>query len=93
MSVSSPARYVGGEVNSVMKTLHREWSGLPCVFRTSRDRHVSPRHPDSLYDMFNRYDDVWCERVYSPWLDLDKIMREKKIPLFALESQEPVKNF
>ena len=46
-----------------------------------------------LYDMFNRYDDVWCERVYSPWLDLDKITREKKIPLFALESQEPVKNF
>lgn len=46
-----------------------------------------------LYDMFNRREDVYCERVYSPWSDLDQVMREKKIPLFALESQEPVKNF
>ncbi len=46
-----------------------------------------------LYDMFNRRDDVWCERVYSPWVDLDKVMREEKIPLFALESQDPVRDF
>ena len=46
-----------------------------------------------LYDMFNKREDVWCERVYSPWTDLDQIMRERKIPLFALESQDPVKEF
>ena len=46
-----------------------------------------------LYDMFNRREDVWCERVYSPWLDLDKVMREENIPLFALESQDPIKDF
>ena len=46
-----------------------------------------------LYDMFNRREDTWCERVYSPWLDLDKIMRERKIPLFALESQDPIRDF
>ena len=46
-----------------------------------------------LYDMFNQREDIWCERVYSPWTDLDPIMREKKIPLFALESQDPVKDF
>ncbi|MDD7370561.1 MAG: TIGR03960 family B12-binding radical SAM protein, partial [Firmicutes bacterium] len=46
-----------------------------------------------LYDMFNRRDDTWCERVYSPWPDLDKIMREEKIPLFALESQDSIKDF
>ena len=46
-----------------------------------------------LYDMFNRRKDVWCERVYSPWTDLDKIMRERNIPLFALESQDPIKCF
>ena len=46
-----------------------------------------------LYDMFNRREDTWCERVYSPWMDLDKILREKNIPLFALESQDPVRNF
>ena len=42
-----------------------------------------------LYNMFNQREDVWCERLFSPWPDLDKVMREKKIPLFALESQEP----
>ena len=46
-----------------------------------------------LYDMFNRFEDTWCERVYSPWLDLDAVMRERHIPLFALESQDPIKNF
>ena len=46
-----------------------------------------------LYNMFNKRPDVWCERVYSPWLDLDKLMREKNIPLFALESQDPIKDF
>ena len=46
-----------------------------------------------LYDMFNKREDVWCERVYSPWTDLSAIMKEEKIPLFALESQEPIKDF
>ena len=46
-----------------------------------------------LYDMFNKRDDVWCERLFSPWTDLDKIMREEHIPLFTLESQDPVKDF
>ena len=46
-----------------------------------------------LYNMFNEREDVWCERVFSPWMDLDKIMREEDVPLFALESQEPVKDF
>ncbi|MBO4288502.1 MAG: TIGR03960 family B12-binding radical SAM protein, partial [Lachnospiraceae bacterium] len=46
-----------------------------------------------LYSMFNTDPDIWCERVYSPWPDLDKIMRERNIPLFALESQDPIKDF
>ncbi|MBP5732994.1 MAG: TIGR03960 family B12-binding radical SAM protein, partial [Lachnospiraceae bacterium] len=46
-----------------------------------------------LYDMFNKMDGVWCERVYSPWMDLDAIMRRERIPLFALESQDPIKDF
>ena len=46
-----------------------------------------------LYDMFNRREDTWCERVYSPWTDLDKILHEKNIPLFALESQDPIRDF
>ena len=46
-----------------------------------------------LYDMFNRFEDTYCDRVYSPWIDLDKMMREQDIKLFAVESQEPVKMF
>ena len=46
-----------------------------------------------LYSMFNKRDDIYCERVYSPWMDLDPVLREKHIPLFTLETQEPVKNF
>ena len=46
-----------------------------------------------LYSMFNKRDDIYCERVYSPWMDLDPVLREKHIPLFTLETQEPVKKF
>ncbi len=46
-----------------------------------------------LYNLFNEREDVWCERVFSPWTDLDKVMRQENISLFALESQDPVKNF
>ena len=46
-----------------------------------------------LYEMFTRRDDIWCERVYSPWTDLDTIMRKEGIPLFALESQDPIREF
>ena len=80
MSVSSPARYVGGEVNSVMKTLTPGMVRFAMCFPDVYEIGMSHLGIQILYDMFNRYDDVWCERVYSPWLDLDKIMREKKIP-------------
>ena len=46
-----------------------------------------------LYDMLNQFEDTWCERVYSPWPDLDAIMRREQIPLFALESQDSIRNF
>ena len=46
-----------------------------------------------LYDLLNAREDVYCERVYSPWMDLDEVMRKKQIPLFALESQDPIKDF
>ncbi len=79
MSVSSPARYVGGEVNSVMKT--PTGNGPVCHVFSGRPTKIGMSHLgiQILYDMFNRYDDVCgVSGVYSPWLDLDKIMREKK---------------
>lgn len=93
MKIEKPARYIGGEVNSVMKDPAevdiRFVMAFPDVYEIG-ESHLGIK---ILYDMFNRREDVWCERVYSPWIDLDRVMREEHIPLFALESQDPVKDF
>lgn len=96
LSIDKPARYIGNEVNAVDKSesfdpekIIRFCMCFPDVYEIG----MSHLGIQILYDMFNKREDVWCERVYSPWPDLDKIMREKKIPLFALESQEPVRSF
>ena len=93
LSIQQPARYIGGEVNSVTKVLTPETIRFCMCFPDVYDIGMSHLGIQILYDMFNKYEDVYCERVYSPWTDLDKIMREKHIPLFALESQDPVKEF
>ena len=93
MKIEKPARYIGGEVNSVMKDKENIDVRFAMCFPDVYEIGMSHLGIQILYDMFNRREDVWCERVYSPWTDLDKIMREEQIPLFALESQEPVKNF
>jgi len=93
MKVEKPARYLGNEYNVVIKE------------PTSVDVHFAMCFPDVyeigmsylgiqiLYDMLNRRDDVYCERLYSPWMDLDAILRERNIPLFSLETQSPIKDF
>ena len=93
MTVDKPARYIGNEVNSVMKDPESVDIHFAMCFPDVYEIGMSHLGIQILYDMFNRREDVWCERVYSPWIDLDKIMREQNIPLFALESQEPIKNF
>ncbi|MCD8097679.1 MAG: TIGR03960 family B12-binding radical SAM protein [Lachnospiraceae bacterium] len=93
MSVEKPARYIGGEVNAVMKDKERVDIRFAMCFPDVYEIGMSHLGIQILYDMFNRRDDIWCERVYSPWNDLDQVMRERKIPLFALESQDPVKDF
>ena len=93
LSVDKAARYIGGEVNSVMKNLEEIELRVAFCFPDVYEIGMSNLGMMLLYNMFNKRPDVWCERVYSPWLDLDKIMREQKIPLFALESQDPVKEF
>ena len=93
LSVDKAARYIGGEVNSVMKNLDGIDVRVAFCFPDVYEIGMSNLGMMLLYNMFNKRPDVWCERVYSPWLDLDKIMREQKIPLFALESQDPVKDF
>lgn len=93
LNIEKPARYIGGEFNSVMKDKNQVDIRFAMCFPDVYEIGMSHLGIQILYDMFNRWEDTWCERVYSPWLDLDKIMREKQIPLFALESQEPVKDF
>ena len=93
LSVDKPARYIGGEVNSIMKDPKAVEIRFAMCFPDVMEIGESHLGMKILYDMFNRREDVWCERVYSPWMDLDQILRENQIPLFALESQDPVCGF
>ncbi len=93
LSVDKAARYIGGEVNSVMKDKKEVTTRVAFCFPDVYEIGMSNLGMMLLYNMFNKRPDVWCERVYSPWLDLDKLMREQNIPLFALESQDPVRDF
>ncbi len=93
MKIEKPARYIGNEVNAVMKDKDEVKVRFAMCFPDVYEIGMSHLGIQILYDMFNSMEDVWCERVYSPWLDLDKIMREEQIPLFALESQDPIKYF
>ena len=93
MKIEKPARYIGNEVNAVIKDKSKVAVRFAMCFPDVYEIGMSHLGIQILYSMFNAMEDVWCERVYSPWLDLDKIMREENIPLFALESQEPIKDF
>lgn len=93
LSIQQPARYIGGEVNMVVKDHSKVRTRFAFAFPDVYDIGMSHLGIQILYSMFNSREDVCCERVYSPWVDLDPIMREKKIPLFTLESQKPVKDF
>ena len=93
MKVDKPARYIGNEFNSVMKDTSQVNIRFAMCFPDVYEIGMSHLGIQILYDMFNRMDDVWCERVYSPWPDLHEIMKQENIPLFGLESQEPIKDF
>ncbi len=93
LSVEKPARYIGNEINMVKKDPAKVDIRFCMCFPDVYEIGMSHLGIQILYDMFNQWEDIYCERVYSPWVDLDQIMREKNIPLFALETQEPVKDF
>ena len=93
LKIEKPARYIGNEVNSVMKDKDQVDIRFAMCFPDVYEIGMSHLGIQILYDMFNQREDVWCERVYSPWTDLDAIMRRENIPLFALESQDPIKEF
>ena len=93
LNIEKPARYIGNEINSVMKDKEKVAIRFAMCFPDVYEIGMSHLGIQILYDMFNRREDTWCERVYSPWIDLDRVMREQHIPLFALESQDPIQDF
>lgn len=90
LKIEKPVRYIGHEVNSVIKDPEKVDIRFAMAFPDVYEIGMSHLGMKIIYEQMNRRDDVWCERVFSPWVDLDKVMREEKIPLFALESQDPV---
>ena len=90
LKIEKPARYIGNEVNSVMKDHEKVSIRFAMCFPDVYEIGMSHLGIQILYDLLNAREDVYCERVYSPWMDLDEVMRKKQIPLFALESQDPI---
>ena len=93
LKIEKPARYIGNEVNSVMKNKNEVDIRFAMCFPDVYEIGMSHLGIQILYDMFNQREDGWGERGYSPWMDLHKIMKEEQIPLFALESQDPIREF
>lgn len=91
LSIEKPARYIGGELNSRNKDIAKIDIRFIMCFPDVYEIGMSHIGMQIIYDYLNRREDVFCERLFSPWMDLDKIMREEKIPLFSLESQLPVR--
>ena len=91
--IEKPARYIGNEVNAVIKDPDQVDIRFCMCFPDVYEIGMSHLGLQILYHMFNQREDTWCERVFSPWVDLEPVMRSEQIPLFALESQDDVKNF
>ncbi len=93
LGVEKPARYIGNEQNSVVKNRDEVLIRFAMCFPDVYEIGMSHLGIQIIYEQLNRRSDTWCERVYSPWPDLSEVMKREKIPLFALESQDPVREF
>ena len=91
--VQKPARYMGGEMNAVLKTPEqvaiRYAFAFPDVYEVGMS-HLGAR---ILYDIINKREDALCERVFMPWVDMADLMRAENVPLFSLETRSPVRSF
>ena len=92
-TVQKPARYTGGEWGEIRKEKENVRVRVAFCFPDTYEIGMSNVGMRILYGVMNRMDGVWCERVFAPWGDMEKAMRTHNIPLWALESQDPVKNF
>ncbi len=91
--VQKPARYTGGELNSVMKDKEKVDIRYAFCFPDSYEIGMSHLGIKILYSLVNAREDAWCERVFAPWPDMEEKMREHNIPLFAVESGDAIKDF
>lgn len=92
-SVSKPGRYIGGEYNSIIKEKDKVSCRFAFCFPDTYEIGMSNLGLRILYDCLNRHPDVWCERVFAPWVDMVERMREYSLPLVTLESGDPVSEF
>jgi len=91
--VEKPARYTGGELNSVLKDKNKVDIRVAFCFADTYEVGMSHLGMKILYGLLNEREDTWCERVFAPWVDMEEKMRENNVPLYGLESMEPVKDF
>ena len=93
LKVQKPGRYVGGELNEEIKDKRKVDVRFAFCFPDTYEVGMSHLGMKILYSLFNSREDIWCERVFAPWIDMEELMREKNIPLYALESGDPVSEF
>jgi len=93
LKVQKPGRYVGGELNIVVKDWEKVQTKVALVFPDIYDIGVSNVGLKILYDQINQRDDALAERAYSPWTDMEALMRDSAIPLYSLESKRPLSGF
>ena len=91
--VQKPARYVGGEYNAVLKDKTQVDTRIAFCFPDTYEIGMSNLGMRILYGVMNEMDGVWCERVFAPWGDMEEEMRKAAMPLFALESGDPITDF
>ncbi len=92
-TVQKPARYTGGEYNEIIKDPSQVRVQIAFCFPDTYEIGMSNVGMRILYGVMNEMDGVWCQRVFAPWVDMEEAMVNNKMPLWALESQSPVKDF
>ncbi len=93
LRAQKPGRYCGGEQGSVIKDKNEVDVRFAFCFPDTYEVGMSHLGMKILYSCFNEREDIWCERVFAPWIDFMEVMKENDLPLFALESRDPLKEF
>ncbi|MDK2918034.1 MAG: hypothetical protein PWQ37_767 [Candidatus Petromonas sp.] len=88
--VEKPSRYIGGEINSYKKEIMENTIRFGFAFPDIYEVGMSHLGMHIIYNLLNQIDDVYCERIFSPWIDLEEILRKENVPLFTLETQSPI---